>query len=267
MDHDGDTAKRRRVVIAGTCVAAAVALGVGFLATAGVPGLDGHDDSVALSSGRPLDVRVESGTPSAIVALFDGQITGAAATWRAADQTVVYVSDLAYSSSCPPDATAEVTDGGAVTLDVSSSGGSCTADAGRVTVLIGGLAEAPPELTVNARGESSTIAVGPRTTIDPLTTGSFTLECRHHDGRHVGATFDFIDPQGSPTPEQAVAPLLADDESTSAPEEIHPGSVRIALLRADGTTRAVVSLQKAPTGWQLGTIDGCPEDGIRPAQD
>lgn len=121
MDHDGDTAKRRRVVIAGTCVAAAVALGVGFLATASVPGLDGHDE-VAVPSGRTLDVRVQSGTPAAIVALFDGQITGAAATWRAADQTVVYVSDLAYSSSCPPAATAEVADDGAVTLDVSSSG-------------------------------------------------------------------------------------------------------------------------------------------------
>lgn len=136
-----------------------------------------------------------------------------------------------------------------------------------MTVLIGGLAEAPPELTVNARGESSTISVGPRTTFDLLTTGSFTLECRQHDGRHVISTFDFIGPQGSPTPEQAVAPLVADEESTSAPEEIQPGRVRIALLRADGTTRAVVSLQRAQSGWQLGTIDGCPEDGIRPAQD
>ena len=34
-------------------------------------------------------------------------------------------------------------------------------------------------------------------------------------------------------------------------------TVRTALLRADGTTRAVVTVEKIDTGWRPDTIEGC----------
>ena len=86
------------------------------------------------------------------------------------------------------------------------------------------------------------------------------------DGARVQATLDIFDDTAAATPERAVAPMLAADEQASAPHDVDAGAVRIALLRADGTTRAVVTVERVHAGWRPSTINGCPGEMPRRRQ-
>jgi len=162
----GHAAKRRSGVfrIVATVAAAAVVLGGGFIFVQAVP--DGVRNLIASSDGD-LDVRVDSGVSRQTTDLFNGSVDGQAAIWDAEGQTVVYVSDLGFSSGCPPEGTATLSNRGELTLDLRESGGDdfCPADASPVTVVIDGLSTAPRELTVTALGKTDTIPVA-RTNAD-----------------------------------------------------------------------------------------------------
>lgn len=106
---------------------------------------------------------------------------------------------------------------------------------------------------------------GPNDVCEKATRDAFTLDC-HQGDSFEQATFDIFDDTAFSTPERAVVPMLAADERASAAQEADAGKVRIALLRADGTTRAVVTVEKIQTGWRPSTINGCPGEMTGPQQ-
>ena len=97
---------------------------------------------------------------------------------------------------------------------------------------------------------------GPNDVCEKAPADTFVPDCQGHS--RAQATFDIFDDTAAATPELAVAPMLAADERASAAQDVDAGMVRIALLRADGTTRAVVTVERIETGWRPYTIDGCP---------
>ena len=70
------------------------------------------------------------------------------ARYLADSQLIVFVSGPLYSGSCPPEAKAEASGNGSVTLTLEHPDGDCTADANRYTFLIQGLADTPSDLIV-----------------------------------------------------------------------------------------------------------------------
>ncbi|GAA4699440.1 hypothetical protein [Nocardioides conyzicola] len=250
--------RKRRTALAGVATMTAVIVGGGFLATRGLPGTSGDEANraIAADTGQPLVAHVETGVSEPVAAMFgDASFTDMAA-WESDDQTLIYVSDMAYSSSCPPEASASVTDKGAFILKVRDDvgDGPCTADAGRVTVSVDGLTEPPSEVTLVAHGTIRTIPV--RST--PVERDVYALECRTPDQFEQSTFEDWTGEQPRyATPQLAAASLLSDDESASAPDEVNTGKARVALLRADGTTRAVVTVAETDGAWRPDTISGC----------
>ncbi len=160
----GHAAKRRqrRTILAGTAATTALVLSAGYFASHAFTG-PGHAP-VAPASGNHLNIQVATGVTSGVSALIGDPLTNTnlgAAAWKPSDQTLIYVSEMAYSSTCPPTATAAETHSDKVTLRMHDYDGSgaCTSDAGRVTVTIGGLTDAPSELTVVTDGKKSVIPV------------------------------------------------------------------------------------------------------------
>lgn len=202
-------------------------------------------------------------TPAVLDRLWDDitPINNDAAIWDAQDQTLIYVSGMGYSSSCPPTATAKSTDGNAVVLELEEyrGGGACTADAGRATVTVHGLTEAPTRLTVTALGTTSAVEVQQA----PTNAGVFALDCESET--HVSSVFDRIvdEAEGFATPEEAVASMMAEDESAVVGEEAPDAeNVKVALLRADRSTRAVVTLDRVSGGWLAGSVDNCTGESL-----
>jgi hypothetical protein len=152
---DGTARLSRRTTLTGVAAATALVMGGGFLVTQGLGGAGGF-----FSSPGGLQVRVETGVPAPVEAQVDGRDPDLA-LWKADDRTLVYVSEMAYSSSCPPDGSARLADSGAVTLEIHdfSADGDCTADAGRVTVRISGLTAPPSALDVTALGQRRAVPV------------------------------------------------------------------------------------------------------------
>ena len=156
--------RKRRTALAGIATVTVVILGGGFLATQGLRGnnSDAADGATASAAGRTLAVHVERDVSRADAALFDDGPVADMAAWRADDQTLVYISQMAYNG-CTPEASASVTEQGALTLHVRATDGDvdsvCTAQARRVTVTVDGLTEPPTELTLVALGKTSTIPV------------------------------------------------------------------------------------------------------------
>ena len=141
-------------------------------------------------------------------------------------------------------------------------GGACTSDARGVIAAIHGVTHLPAGLRVTELGETRDVTVqqspcGPNDVCEKATADTFVPDC-HQDHTRAQATFDIFDDTAAATPGLAVAPMLAADERASATQDVDAGMVRIALLRADGTTRAVVTVERIETGWRPHTIDGCP---------
>lgn len=163
--HAGHAVKRRRrrVLIGSTAAATVLVVGGGFLAAQGLPGNSGRTDEVAAdtSTGTALSVRVEAGMSQEIAGLLRPPANDAAVVWNADNQTVIYVPDKGYSSSCPPDGIASTAESHVVALDLVDYAGRgvCTADAARITVAIHGLTAPPSELRVTEAGQTSTISV------------------------------------------------------------------------------------------------------------
>jgi hypothetical protein len=79
---------------------------------------------------------------------------------RPEGQVLVYVSAPDYSSSCPPEVTAEAAEGTVtVIFREDPDAGVCTLDAGRATVTIDGLADPPTALSVTDAGDTTTVPV------------------------------------------------------------------------------------------------------------
>lgn len=103
-------------------------------------GLVGEDDD------SELTVTVVKGIELAPVDLR--RANGPVARYLADSQLIVFVSVPLYSGFCPPDAEAEQTGDGTVTLSVEMNGDECTADANRYTFLIQGFPDTPSDLVV-----------------------------------------------------------------------------------------------------------------------
>ena len=296
MDRDGDfsadtgaqvaellasgpaaTRRRRRTGVIGVVAAIALVLGIGGL-TARVFG-HGTDGSRAGSVPGDLTVRISyadgrsgGGDPNPFGASRDR------AVWDPQTDVVYYASGIGYSGSCRPTGTARQGDAGSLTLKLVhyQGGGVCTADAVGVVAAIHGVTRLPTTLTVTELGDTRDVTV---TTADANGTPAdvrstcgtfdlcriaeapadpFTLDCRQ-DHSFVQATFDFVDDSADVgTPEGAVTGMLAADERASAAQDVVPGKVRIALLRPEGTTRAVVTVERIHTGWRPSAIVSCP---------
>lgn len=97
-----------------------------------------------------LSVTVHSGISEASKVMSVGDLPDA--VWLADLGRVVFVSDAAYSSSCPPTAEAQV-DGDHVTLLVGpAESTNCTSDASRVTFIIDDVSDRPTRLVVREDG-------------------------------------------------------------------------------------------------------------------
>jgi hypothetical protein len=154
---------RRRAVLVATGAVAVLVVGAGLLTSRVLA--DRGDRGSGRSDRHPI-VRVETRIPRAVDDLVgkvaDGGVglSEPVALWQSGAGTLIYVSGVGYSSTCPPDAAARVTDDGTVTLDlVDAAQGICTADAVRVAVRVRGLARGPDLLTITDRGRTRTIPV------------------------------------------------------------------------------------------------------------
>lgn len=266
----GHTATRRkhRTVLAGAAALGLIAIGGAWLATGGLAS-SGNDPTVADPGARELTVQVEGGMSQQLQALFGGVTPNRdAAVWDPTEQNLVYATGFDYSGSCPPTATARLTDTDAVVLVVEpyQGAGACTADATRYTVTVGGLSEAPTEVTVEALGTTGVVGVQNA----PANAALFALDCGA-DANYASMMIDyFLDadaPGGSATPLQAIQKMLAGDESAvvSEPDPL-TGTVRVALLRADGTTRVVARVMTVNGGWRTESTESCSGEGVNPSR-
>lgn len=184
--------RRRRAVLAGTAAMTALIVGGGFVVAQSLPGSGDPGGGMLADAPSPhLKTQVRRQVSHDVAALFaDAPLGRAAAVWDAQTRAVIYVSELAYSSSCPPGATASMTESGAVTLDVSDDDGgrlgrACTADATRYFVRIDGLGAAPQELTVTASGKTRVIPVSTGG-VPTLNTGQDQSAAEPNDALAVG---------------------------------------------------------------------------------
>lgn len=165
----GHAAKRRqrRTLISGVAAATVLVIGGGTIATQALSDSNGQNNNPVADRSpgtvNDLKVRVESGVAKEVGVLTDDMSSAELAFWDTDSQSVIYVSDYAYSSSCPPTASADVAEDGAVTLNVRDYDYDgqevCTADAGRVTVFIDGLTHPPSALTVKDKAETRTLPI------------------------------------------------------------------------------------------------------------
>ena len=165
----GHAAKRRqrRTLISGVAAATVLVIGGGTIASQALSDSNGQNNNPVADRSpgtvNDLKVRVESGVAQEVGVLADDMSSAELAFWDTDSQSVIYVSDYAYSSSCPPTASADVAEDGALTLNVRDYDYDgqevCTADAGRVTVFIDGLTQAPPALSIDDSTETRTLPV------------------------------------------------------------------------------------------------------------
>lgn len=220
--------RRQRTTLAGAVAATALVIGGGaVLTTQGLSGRDGSDDvpQVAGAPAGDLKVTVQTGVPVAAPDVTAESSAEDAALWNADDQTVVYVSGLHYSGTCPPDATAEVNADGAVNLVVFDIPyeGVCTANAGPVTVTIKGMSSPPKEMTVTDAGDTSTVPVVVVAVKDGL------IEVKTDDGKPGYAHAE--DMYWAPASNPAEAIRLTKEHVDAN------GDIIIPVYEADGTTR------------------------------
>jgi hypothetical protein len=153
--------RRRRVATAGTTAAMALVLGGATLAASSitsdsdVTGLFADDTDLTVRITHRLPPQTDGGAGRRVLAIWDGD-----------DKSLTYVTGMHYSGSCPPTGTATVTAQGSVSLEIQENTGPgvCTADAGRYTAVIEGLASAPTTLRVTEVGRTRNVPfvqVGP----------------------------------------------------------------------------------------------------------
>jgi hypothetical protein len=174
--------RRRQRRLTGVGAAAALALVAGGIAVLGSQGqLDWRSIAPAGGAGDVRTVRVVDADSTGYAELSSQLGTDTGPFWEAETESVYYVSDLAYSSSCPPSPSA-VDDDGVLTLDLGRDADqlTCTADASRVVVVVEHVPDRPDELVVTDAGPTRTLPVPEGHTVvlhtEPLGTTGFSRD-------------------------------------------------------------------------------------------
>ncbi|GAB3199290.1 hypothetical protein GCM10027062_15470 [Nocardioides hungaricus] len=100
-----------------------------------------------------------------------------------------------------------------------------------------------------------------RATGDVISDDPFVLDCPPGISRD-DVSIDF-GPDGYTSAQEAVSGMLQDGESASeARATTTNGEAEIALIRRDGTTRAVVTVAKYESRWRPSAVSGCAGETI-----
>ncbi|GAA1126552.1 hypothetical protein [Nocardioides aquiterrae] len=149
--------RRRRAVGAGAIAAVLILTGGAAGAARLVSGSDRAgspaDDTPGVTD---LPVRVTDVLPTfASIPGHPPWGVAVRAAWDPDEHTLMYITEMGYSSSCPPTATAAMTSHGTVRMAVVGGydgDGPCTADARRFAVVVDDVATLPAHLVVTEDG-------------------------------------------------------------------------------------------------------------------
>lgn len=98
------------------------------------------------------------------------------------------------------------------------------------------------------------VAGSSKAVVQPTNAAELELDCGP-DGDREAATLDEV-ADGFAEPEAAVAGMVRTGERASV-HMVDDATAQVALVRVDGTTRAVVTVTRDQSGWRAYTATGC----------
>lgn len=262
--HRSRASRRRAWALTGTAAAgvliAGTAAGVTWVSR---PAQDRVDQTPATSASNTLEVAVAESLPDPVSASTDGASVDTLrgqAYWEARTQTLYYVTRAPFQAGCPPTAAAREADA-VVDVQLIAPTGDCYSFELPVTLVIRGLQDAPADLRIEGTGEPSSAVVRPILDTDDL----MALDCVD-PSRYAQAVIDsFRLNSRDRTPQAAVDAWMNTGETAYvAPHSKNRQAARVAIIRPDGSTRAILNVASPGKGWLAQSIRSCGDEPMGP---
>lgn len=227
------------------------------------PTQDRADQTPATSASNTLEVTVAESLPDPVSASNGGALVETLrgqAYWDGRTQTLFYVTRTEFQAGCPPTATAREMDS-VVDVQLTAPAEGCYSFELPVTLVIRGLRSAPADLRIEGTGEPLSAIVRPVLDVDDV----MSLDCEDPSQYAQAVIDDFRLNSQDRTPQAAVNAWLNTGETAYVATLNENGQgTRVAIIRPDGSTRAIINVASPGKGWLAQSIRACGDEAFGP---